>query len=144
MKNKLFIGIGLLFSGMVNAQDLTVNDVPSVVLNSFNKSFPNASKVEWEKKGELYDADFEIARKDHEVLLNAKGQVVRHKQDISSKSLPAAVKSNISKSYKGYRIDDIDQIKKGNEVFYKVELKKLGKELNLHFDKNGNVINKNI
>jgi hypothetical protein len=144
MKNTLFITIAILLSGFVNAQDLRKNQVPSVVLNSFNKSFPNAAKVDWEKKGDLFNADFEIGRRDHEILLNSKGQVVRHKQDIASKSLPIAVKNNINQKYKSFRIDDVEKIEEGKSVFYKVELKKLREEHKLYFDKNGNTINKNI
>lgn len=144
MKNTLFIILAILFSGLVNAQDLRKEQVPSVVLNSFNKSFPKAARVDWEKKGELFSAEFEIGRRDHEILLNNKGQVVKHKQDIASKSLPTAVRNSINQKYKSYRIDDVEKIEEGKSVFYKVELKKLTEELKLYFDKNGNTINKNI
>ena len=62
MKTKLIQMMAILFLGTTSifAQDLTESQVPSVIVNNFKKEFPKASDVEWEKKGEQYNVEFEI------------------------------------------------------------------------------------
>lgn len=142
MKRKLLLAVGLLFSGFTYAQDIPAKDVPLEVRNSFQKAFPNATKVEWELKGDLYNADFDIGRRDHEVWFTNKGAIVKHKKEIRAKELPVAVSNVIKKNYSGYRIDDVDQFQEGKTVLYKVELKKIGEEKKVVFDSKGSVVNR--
>ena len=104
------------------AQDIPQNAVPSVVLNAFGAKYPNATDVDWEKKGEVYNVGFEIGKTDHEAWFDAAGKVIKVETDISKKELPAAVQSAIAKHYAGYRTDDADKIEKDGKTYYKVEL----------------------
>ncbi|WP_316841834.1 PepSY-like domain-containing protein [Pedobacter gandavensis] len=142
MKRKLLLAVALLFSGLTYAQDIPAKDVPLEVRNSFQKAFPNATKVEWELKGDLYNADFDIGRRDHEVWFTNKGAIVKHKKEISAKELPVAVSNVIKKNYTGYRIDDVDQFQEGKVILYKVELKKVGDEKKIVFDAKGGIVNR--
>ncbi|MBB2150430.1 PepSY-like domain-containing protein [Pedobacter gandavensis] len=142
MKKRLLLAVALLFSGLTYAQDIPAKDVPLEVRNSFKKAFPNATKVEWELKGDLYNADFDIGRRDHEVWFTSKGAIVKHKKEIRAKELPVAVANVIKKDYSGYRIDDVDHFEEGKTVLYKVELKKVGEEKKVVFDAKGNVVNR--
>lgn len=142
MKNRLLLALALSFSGFSYAQDIPAKDVPLEVRNSFKKAFPNATKVEWELKGDLYNADFDIGRRDHEVWFTNKGAIVKHKKEIRAKELPVEVSNVIKKNYSGYRIDDVDQFEEGKVFLYKVELKKVGEEKKVVFDAKGNVVNR--
>lgn len=144
MKQKLIVAICLLFSSLSYAQDITVSEVPSVVLNSFNKTFPKATGVDWEMKGDLFNAEFDIGRRDHEVWLSSKGEIVKHKKEIKARELPSAVSNSIKQDFKGYRIDDVDQIEEAKQFFYKVELKTLTDEKKVVFDQNGKLSNKKL
>ncbi|WP_316752378.1 PepSY-like domain-containing protein [Pedobacter gandavensis] len=142
MKKRLLLAVAMLFSGLTYAQDIPAKDVPVAVRNSFQKAFPKASKVEWELKGDLYNADFDIGRRDHEVWFTNNGSIVKHKKEITAKELPAAVLNVIKKNYTGYRIDDVDQFEEGKVFLYKVEFKKVGEEKKVVFDAKGNVVNR--
>ncbi|NRF37849.1 PepSY-like domain-containing protein [Pedobacter foliorum] len=142
MTKKLLLAICLLISGLTYAQDLLVSEVPPTVLNSFNKSFPKATRVEWERKGDLYNVEFDVARRDNEVWLNDKGAIVKHKKELRSSELPAAVFNTLKQSYKGFRIDDVDRYEEAKKFYYKVELKKLLEERKVVLDQSGKVINK--
>ncbi|WP_316820969.1 PepSY-like domain-containing protein [Pedobacter gandavensis] len=142
MKRKLLLAIGLLFSGLTYAQDIPAKDVPLEVRNSLKKAFPNATKVEWEMKGDLYNADFDIGRRDHEVWLDRKGAILKHKKEIRAKELPVAVSNVIKKNYAGYRIEDVDRFQEGKTVLYKVELKKIGEEKKIVLDSKGSVVDR--
>lgn len=142
MKNSIILAAGLLFSGLTYAQDIPVKEVPSVVLNSFNKAFPQAAKVDWERKGELFNADFDIGRRDHEVWLNPKGAIVKHKKELRARELPSVISNNIRKNFKGFRIDDVDRYEEGKQFFYKVELKNFSEEKKVVFDAKGKISNR--
>jgi hypothetical protein len=142
MKQNLFLAVALLFSGLVYGQDIPASSVPAPVMNSFKKAFPNASKVEWEMKGDLYNADFDVARRDHEVWLNSKGAIVKHKQEIKSRELPAVVTKSLKEHFKGFWIDDVDKYEVAKQFYYKVELKTLTEEKNVVVDSKGTIVNK--
>ena len=139
MKNTLSFTAALFFAASVFAQEIPATQVPSVVKNSFSKSYPSAKGVEWEKKGNLYNAEFDLSRIDHEVWIDAKGIIVRHKKDLNRAQLPAAVSAAIKKQYPQHRLDDVDQYTEGKQVFYKVELEKAGVDTHVVFDQSGKV-----
>lgn len=142
MKTKLVLAACLLFSSLSYAQDIPAKDVPAVVMNAFNRAFPKAAKVEWEMKGDLYNADFDVDRRDHEVWLNSKGGIVKHKQELRGRELPAAVSQSLKRNFKGFWIDEVDKYEVAKQFFYKVELKTLTQEKNLVLDSKGQVVNR--
>ncbi|WP_316846205.1 PepSY-like domain-containing protein [Pedobacter psychrodurus] len=139
MKNSFLLCSALLFSATVYAQDIHSDQVPSVVKNTFNRSYPNARDVEWEKKGDLYNAEFDLSRADHEVWIDAKGVLIREKKDITKAQLPVTIAAAIKKQYPSFRVDDVNQYKENKQVFYKVELEKAGKDSHVVFDGAGKV-----
>jgi hypothetical protein len=138
MKNLIILAATALLSINVSfAQDLSPADVPSVVINSFNKSFPKSSKVEWELKGDNYNAEFDVNRRDHEVWISKTGAIVKHKKELKTSEIPAAVSDQIKRSYNGFRIDDVNRYEVNKKFYYKVELKKLNEERKVVFDQKG-------
>lgn len=137
MKNLMITAAALLLTNFAFAQDLSSSEVPSVVLNSFHKSFPKSTGVEWEQKGENYNAEFDINWRDHEVWISKNGAILKHKQELKQSELPAAVTSQLKKNYNTYRIDDVDQYEVNKKFYYKVELKKHDQERKMIFDQQG-------
>lgn len=135
------IAVFIFGAGTVFAQDIPQSEVPSVVLNIFKKEFPKASDIEWEKKGEQYNVEFEIEwYKDYEAWFSADGKMVRYTEEISDSDLPKAVKDAIKKLYPDYRIDDVKKIVTGGLPTYKVEIEKGHEELDLIFSNDGKLI----
>lgn len=122
MKKLILNSIAGLATFAACSQDIPATEVPSVVVNAFNSSFKNATDVEWEKKNNLYEVDFDINRTDFTALIDPKGTLVMQKQDLNIRSLPAAVKSAVNAKYKGYRIDDADLLQKAGKRYYQLEL----------------------
>lgn len=125
----------------VHAQDIPQAQVPSVVLNSFKKDFPKASDIEWELKGDVYKAEFEIGFMDHEVTLDKTGKALKHKQDIKESDLPLTVASVIAKDFEGFRLSDISKTISDGSLTYKLDLKKGTKEWVIIIDEMGKVLN---
>lgn len=142
MIQKSLLAACLLYSGLTFGQDIAVKNVPSVVMNSFKRAFPNATEVEWEMKGDLYNAEFDVNRRDQEVWLNSKGSIIKHKQEIKSREIPEVVAKTLKQNYKGYWIDEVDKYEVAKQFFYKVELQTLTKEENVVLNDKGAIVNR--
>src|SRR5690606_38063889 len=120
------LSTAIVLSLATQAQDIPQGQIPSVILNQFNKQFPKATDIEWEMNGDLYNVDFETGWNiDHEVWYNAEGKIVKHKEDISKAKLPKVVKDRIQSDFKGYFIDDLERITNNGKVAYKMEMNAL-------------------
>jgi hypothetical protein len=141
MKNLILFAMILFFwQGSIQAQGIPSSEVPEAVKNAFMKTHSNAKDIEWERKGEYYNVEYEIGRNNHELWISSEGQILRHKEDISSSDLPRRIKEKIKSDYRSYRIDDAEKLTAGNQVFYKIELEGRGNnsDLDLILDANGN------
>ena len=134
----------VLFTNKAIAQDVRQNQVPSMIVNNFQKSFPKAFDVEWEIEGENYKVEFEtgLLGKHHDAWYNKKGKLIRYKKEIAKSELPQKVQAKINSDYKMYRLKDVEQITQGNNTIYKVELKSLSQDWKVVFDTKGNVLSK--
>lgn len=132
------------FANTAFGQDIPQSQVPSVIVNNFQQTFPKVFDVEWELKGDNYKVEFEtgLLGTDHEAWYDKVGKLVRHKEEISKNDLPQKVLAKISSDFSGYRTDDIEKITEGDKVIYKLELKSFTEEWKVAFDSEGNVINK--
>lgn len=134
----------ILMANAATAQDLFMKEVPTAITSEFKSSFPNAKDVEWEMDGNLFCVEFEVGfSTDHEVWYDSTGRVIRHKEDIAEKDLPAAVKNSVKQNFKGYNIGDIDRITAGDKVTYRMELDALMKdEWEVAIDEKGKILGK--
>lgn len=122
MKKYILITSAVLIATLVNAQDIPQSQVPSVILNAFQQKFSDVSDLEWEIKGDLYKAEFEVGNRDHDVWINKEGIITKHKEDFPKGQLPDAIRSVLESQFPNYRIDDVDKIETEGRVFYQVEL----------------------
>lgn len=134
----------LFFAGIAVAQDIPQSQVPSVVVNAFQKSFPKVYDVEWERDGNYYKVEFEtgLIGLDHDVWYDETGKMIRHKEEISRRDLPQAVTAAINRDFAGYRVDDVAKITEGDAVTYTLEVKKAYEEWKVAIDAGGNVLHK--
>ncbi len=144
MKKQIFTLAALSIFGITMAQDISTSQVPSVILNQFNKDFSKANDVDWEMEGNLYNVDFEMGWNiDHEVWYSADGKIIKHKEVIAIKELPKAVSSRINTDFKGYSIDDLERITENGKVVYKMELNSLlNQDWDVVVDASGKVLSK--
>lgn len=144
MKRIFLIGVFACFVNTVSAQDIPQSQVPSLVVNNFQQSFPKAFDVEWELKGNLYKAEFEtgLLGTDHDVWYDKTGKLVRHRQEISKSDLPQKVLAKINSNFKNYRVEDVKKISEGNKITYTLELKSFSEEWKVAFDSEGTVLSK--
>lgn len=138
---KIVLGIAVLLSGLVNAQDIAADRVPSVVQNTFKQEFPNAYDVEWEFNGTSYTVEFEMGLfVDHEVVFSKTGDITQHIQDVHRKDVPKAVIQTLKENYAGYSSDDFKRIETGKDVSFFVELDKFNDDREVLLSEGGTVL----
>ncbi len=141
MKTLKILTIALFATGVAMAQDLNPSEVPGNLKDAFNKEYPMATDVEWEKKLDNYKVEFDLNRQDHDVWYNASGTVLKKKIEITEVELPQAIRNAIKSNYAGYRVDDVEMIWQNNATTYEVELEKGQDEKHITFDSNAKVLN---
>lgn len=144
MNSKLIwsaIIIALTTTGAI-AQDIPQSQVPAVVVNSFQQKFPKAKKVDWELKGNIYEAEFEIGLfgTDQEAWFQQNGKLVRYKTDFGKRDLPNKVLDRVKRDFPGYSIEDVTKITAEQKVSYAFEVKNRNDEWKLVLDPQGNVL----
>jgi hypothetical protein len=132
------------FASSTFAQSIPQSQVPSVIVNNFQKAHPKAFDVEWKLDRDYYKVDFEtgLLNLDHDVWYDKSGKVIRHKEEISKSDLPKQVQNAISKNFSGFRVEDVKKTTENNKATYSLDLKKLTEEWKVAFDSDGNVLSK--
>jgi hypothetical protein len=126
------------------SQDIPASKVPSVVQNTVTGKFTHANTIEWEKKKNVYEAEFDIDKVEHTVYVETDGKLLLVKKDIPVTSLPQHIIAAINRDHAGYTIDDADQIDKDGIIYYEVELeKKKAKDIRLVYSAGG-IVTTNI
>ncbi len=121
----LIITTAMLISCSMS-QNTKENDVPSNVVAAFNKQFPNATEIKWEKEGRNYEAKFEINEGEYGALFDAQSNLIETEVEIATNQFPVGVLEYLNVNYKGKKIDDAAQITdaKGN-MTYEAEIEGL-------------------
>ncbi|WP_421812762.1 PepSY-like domain-containing protein [Flagellimonas sp.] len=127
-----------------NAQDITQNQVPSLIVNLFSAEFQKGTDIEWEMDGTLYTVDFETAwYLNHTVWYNEEGNIVKHMEDIQVSKLPKAVKQKIKSGFSSYIIDDIERITENEKIVYRFELNSMiHQDWDVVVDSKGKIVSK--
>lgn len=134
----------ILFANAALGQEIPQSQVPSLIINNFQKSFSKVFDVEWELDGENYKVEFETSLfgPDHNVWYDKTGKQIRHKEEITKNDLPQKVLATISTTFNGFRIDDVKKITEGGKVIYTLELESRTEEWKVTFDAGGNILSK--
>lgn len=145
MKKCLFLYLNLIiFSYSVHAQKYRNPEIPSIIINNFQKSFPQAKDVEWKKRNEMYCVEFEIGfwNDEQTIWYDQNGKMMRHEKEISKKELPEIIRIYISNNYPWYWIREVKKISENGKNNYEVEIRSISEEWELVFDESGKLISK--
>jgi uncharacterized membrane protein YkoI len=127
----------LLFATLSFAQKMQEKDVPNAVKLAFQKQFPTAQKVKWEKESGNFEAEFEMDKTETSVLFDLQGNILETETEIAVNQLPKAILDYVATNYKGQKIKEAAKITDAKGVLtYEAEIK--GKDL--IFDEKGNFL----
>jgi hypothetical protein len=140
MKKIFLMGLALIATGTVMAQDLKNKDVPQVVKTALTKRYPAATKVNWEKEKGNYEANWGgKSGEDNSAVFTPAGAFVEIVKSIPVSSLPAVVAHYVAANYKGAEIKEAGKVTNAaGKTMFEAEIK--GGDL--IFDEKGNFIKK--
>ena len=127
MKHLICLILTIFISGTwANAQTEKAKkqQPPVVVATAFQKAFPNARKVKWEKENQDYEASFLEGGKQVSVVYNDKGSLLETETGIEPSQLPSAAQQYIKLTCKGCVIKEAAKIQKTEGlIIYEAQLK---------------------
>ena len=112
---------------------------PAALTAKFKSDFPKAHHVEWEVADSIYEVEFDVKFRDYEAYYDAKGNLLMVVEEIHRSELPAVVKNAAETKYPKYHFEDIDKIRSGTEVFYKIEMEFRDTEVKLLIKSDGTI-----
>lgn len=110
--------------------------------NTFKQMYPNASKIEWELKGEYQVADFQEGNREKEAWFDSSGKWFMTEIDVRFEDLPEAVRQAFNTGeYATWRREDIDMLERLEmETVYIVEVEQSEREMDLYYSPDGVLI----
>jgi hypothetical protein len=171
MKKLIYLAALLFMSSWVKAQEkelmvIEKSKVPQAVVDAFTKDFPNVTVKSWQILPQAslsqhedwwfseprdasdipmnyYTIKFSGENRSAVVTYSQKGKLVISKEVIKNTALPRTVLATLLTDYEGWAIAKSQVIIKNlDQVFYKVQVTKEGKEKILRFSNDGKVIEK--
>jgi hypothetical protein len=133
--------VTMMVAGMITsfsfAQKIQEKNVPTAVKNSFNKIYPSAKEVKWEKEKDNYEVSFDANKVDNSVLFDADGKVVETEVEIELNQLPSGVLEYVKTHYSNQKVKEAAKITDAKGTLtYEAELK----GMDVLFDSTGNFI----
>jgi len=128
MKNPLVLLAVMFAVSFASAQDVSVKEVPTLVITTLQNNYPNAKELQWEKEKGNYEAEFEVEKTEYSLLIDSLGNILETEVEIKVEALPVKVKDYISKNYAGQKIKEATKITDSKGIiYYEAEIE--GKDL---------------
>lgn len=145
MRTRNLLFTALLVSGFAFAScdDDDNNYTPDgKIQEAFINKYPNAQRVEWEKKYDHYVADFYLDGIEREAWINSQGEWVMTESDIRFNDLPTAIQTAFQESeYKAWKVDDVDLLERVEmDPVYVIEVEQGKQEFDLYYAEDGTLI----
>jgi len=134
MKKAVTMMVAGVITSFSFAQKIQEKDVPTTVKTSFNKTYPTAKEVKWDKEGNNYEASFDANEIDNSVLFDATGNEVETEVEIELNQLPSGVLKYVKTHYSNQKVKEAAKITDAKgAITYEAELK----GMDVLFDSNG-------
>ena len=110
----------LIAFGLANAsaKEVSKHEVPKAVLEAFEKAYPNAKEVEFEKEifegKAAYEVEYKENGREYEILYNSDGVILQIEETLDVKALPEPIIQAISKAYPKATIEDAERVIKSD------------------------------
>jgi putative PepSY-like beta-lactamase-inhibitor len=134
--------------GQVNAGEKEENrdQASKVVLEVFEKAYPNAKEVEFEKEmiGDktVDEVEYKENNREYKILFDSDGVILRKEEAIDVELLPEPIVQAISNAYPQVFIEEAEMVMgpDGTVTGYEVEIKTEEKKLEIELDAYGKIL----
>ena len=136
----------ILSQAAAGENEVSKNKVPKAVLEAFEKSYPNAKDVEFEKEmfegKAAYEVEYKDNGKEYEAMYNVDGVLVQREEEIDVSALPEAVTNAIKKEHPKAKIEEAEKLMKpdGTLSGYEVDIKTGEDKFELEVDTAGKIL----
>jgi hypothetical protein len=122
MKRLLFLFLGSFFLSYGSyANDINIS---ASVLQSFNRSFKNATEVKWSSVKDYYKAEFIFNEQHASAFFDFEGNLVAITRHILSTLLPISLQAELKKDFEEYWISDLFELNNDQGISYFITLEK--------------------
>lgn len=140
----LFAVLGLAL-GTSCEKEYDIRNIDREFSDALSTRYPQATWVEWERDRDFYVAEFYDGGVEIKVWYTGNAQWCMTETDLGRNmdALPAAVKDAFATSVYAlsWRVDDIDKYERQGEVFYLIEVEKLGeRDRDLYYSESGTLL----
>jgi hypothetical protein len=117
---------------------------PKAIEEGFNRQYPNAQVVAWEKEDEgEWEVEFTLDGHEQSAVFDQSGKRKVHKSHQELADLPQGVSKRISTALNGYEIEEIERMETdAGEIQYEVEAGIEDEEYEIIFDAEGNELSR--
>ena len=133
----------LLVILLISCNNTAKGQVPKTVKTAFKNKYPSEKKPNWEKDSHgSFEAHFKKDGKKYRADFSPKGNWIETELSIKKENLPKAIKQVISSKFKDEDITEVEYVQSATKgIFYDVEFKQKGKNKDVEFRENGQIIN---
>lgn len=120
------------------------NDDPEAVKTSFQQKYPGENDPDWHTDDNgNFESSFKKDGKSYRADFTPEGKWVETERSVDLEDLPKAVKQRIESDFEGEDITEIEEVQHADKgLFYDVEFKRPGKNLDVEISPEGKVLNK--
>ena len=132
----VLLSTGLFAFGTINGEK-----VPQKVKDAFQKKFPTALSIDWEKESETeWEAEFKMNKIKYSANFLEDGTWKETEHEISKKEIPQKISEILIAEFPGYEIEEAEISETKDGVFYEFEIEKKKIEMEVVIDENGKII----
>ena len=116
-------------------------NAPEIVTSAFNKKFPNATILKWDKENaNNYEAAFVWKGVNHSANFSDKGEWLETESLTTFDKMPEKVQQAFNTAHKGAKIKAVAKIENAkNETLYEIEVKKGLKAVEYFYNADGTI-----
>lgn len=141
MKKLKLTAMLILVSGYATYAQKT--SAPKNVQDAFNKKFPTAKEVKWDKENESeWEAEFTMDGHEYSANFTTDGKWKETEHSVSSSDIPFNVKKTLTSEFSGYDIEESEISETKDGLIYEFTIEKEEHNLEIGIDKGGNVTKK--
>lgn len=119
------------------------SEAPEAVRQTFQKKYPGENDPDWHIDAHgNYESRFRIDGVRHRADFNPNGEWIETEVSIKKSELPKAIRKAIKENYPDEEIAEIERVQSASKgLFYDVEFKRKGKNMDIEYTKDGVKIN---
>lgn len=141
MKKVLYLPLVLLL--LIGLSACGQNKVPQAVRLSFSKKFSNVQKADWSREGKTeWEAEFKLNSKDMSANFDLNGNWKETETTLALSELPAKVQSALQQQFSDFKVKEAAYSETPSANVYEVIVKKGSTRLEISFDTEGKIVNK--